>query len=141
MYAIRSYYDIIYEDNDLIAINKPSGLLTIATEKEKEMTAYHFVTEYVRSQNPSNRIYIIHRLDKDTSGVVIFAKNEEIKTALQDNWDEIVKYRGYYAVVEGKLSEKSGKIESWLKETKTHLVYSSNSVITSYSIHYTKLYD
>lgn len=132
--------DIIYEDDDIVVINKPAGLLTIANDKEKKMTAYHFLTEYVRSINPENRIYIIHRLDRDTSGIVMFAKNEEIKNAFQDNWNDLVSYRGYLAIVEGKLSQKSGRIESWLKETTVHFVYSSNKpgdgkkAITNYKV-------
>ncbi len=117
---------VIYEDDELIAINKPAGLLTIATDLEKEQTAYHDVTDYVRRDNPKNRIFIIHRLDRDTSGVVLFAKNEELKYALQDSWNELVKTRGYTAVVEGTPRESEGTIHSWLKETKTHLMYSSH---------------
>lgn len=132
--------NIIYEDSDIIVINKPAGLLTIATEKEKLLTAYHFVTDYVRMSNPDNRIFIIHRLDRDTSGVVLFAKTEEIKLAFQEKWDELVKFRGYYAIAEGVFEEKSGRIQSWLKETKTHVVYSSGikgdgkEAITQYKV-------
>ena len=116
---------IIFEDDELIAINKPAGLLTVATDIEKTQTAYHDVTEYVRRTNPKNRIFIVHRLDRDTSGVVLFAKNEQMKFALQESWDELVKTRGYTAVVEGALSEKQGTVRSWLKQTKTHQMYSS----------------
>jgi len=132
--------DIIYEDDEIIVINKPAGLLTIATEKERDLTAYHFLTDYVRKDNPNNRIYIVHRLDKDTSGIVMFAKNEEIKIAFQDNWNNLVKYRSYLAIVEGKLEEKSDTLVSWLKETTTHLVYSSGKegdgkeAITNYNV-------
>ena len=78
--------DIIYEDKDIIVINKPSGLLTVATEKEKNKTAYHLVMEYLKKKNKNNRIFIIHRLDKDTSGIIMFAKNEKAKHLYQDNW-------------------------------------------------------
>jgi 23S rRNA pseudouridine1911/1915/1917 synthase len=117
--------DILYEDNDIIVVNKPAGLLTIASDKEKESTAYHLLTDYVRQKDPANRIFVVHRLDRDTSGVLMVAKNEQIKLALQDNWADLVSDRGYIAVVEGQLEEKSGRIRSWLKETKTLLVYSS----------------
>ena len=85
--------DIIYEDKDIIVINKPSGLLTVATEKEKNKNAYHLVMEYLKKKNKNNRIFIIHRLDKDTSGIIMFAKNERAKHLYQDNWNDIVKKR------------------------------------------------
>lgn len=131
---------IIYEDDEIIAINKPAGLLSIATDKETELTAYHILMDYEREKNIKNRVYIVHRLDRDTSGVLIIAKNEKMKLLLQDNWGDIVKERGYVAVVEGKLKEKSGTLKSWLKETKTHLIYSSNKpgdgleAITNYQV-------
>lgn len=132
--------EILFEDNDLIVINKPAGLLTISTDAEKENTAYHILTDYVRQNHRQGRIFIVHRLDKDTSGIVIFAKNEKIKNALQDNWADLVSERVYAAVVEGHLTEKNGEIRSWLKETKTMVVYSSQKngdgleAITEYSV-------
>lgn len=115
--------DIIYEDKDIIVINKPSGLLTVATEKEKNKTAYHLVMEYLKKKNKNNRIFIIHRLDKDTSGIIMFAKNERAKHLYQDNWNDIVKKRCYYAVIDGKMENKEGKIKSYLKENG-NMVYS-----------------
>lgn len=115
--------DIIYEDKDIIVINKPSGLLTVATEKEKNKTAYHLVMEYLKKKNKNNRIFIIHRLDKDTSGIIMFAKNERAKHLYQDNWNDIVKKRCYYAVIEGKMENKEGTIKSYLKENG-NMVYS-----------------
>ena len=94
--------DIIYEDEEMIAINKPSGLLSIASDREKELTAYRLLMDHVRQKNPHNRIYVVHRIDKDTSGVLIVAKNEKLRDLLQDNWNRIVKYRGYYAIIEGQ---------------------------------------
>jgi 23S rRNA pseudouridine1911/1915/1917 synthase len=132
--------DIIYEDSDLIVINKLAGLLSIATDLEKEITAYHLLTEYVRMSTPKNRVFAVHRLDRDTSGVLIVAKNEKIKLALQDNWSDLVSVRGYMAVVEGRLSEKTGRIQSWLKQTKTMMMYSSDrdgdglKAITNYQV-------
>ena len=115
--------DIIYEDKDIIIINKPSGLLTVATEKEKNKTAYHLVMEYLKKKNKNNRIFIIHRLDKDTSGIIMFAKNERAKHLYQDNWNDIVKKRCYYAVIDGKMENKEGTIKSYLKENG-NMVYS-----------------
>lgn len=115
--------DIIYEDKDIVVINKPSGLLTVATEKEKNKTAYHLVMEYLKKKNKNNRIFIIHRLDKDTSGIIMFAKNERAKHLYQDNWNDIVKKRCYYAVIDGKMENKEGTIKSYLKENG-NMVYS-----------------
>jgi 23S rRNA pseudouridine1911/1915/1917 synthase len=129
--------DIIYEDKELLVINKPSGLLTIATEKEHLHTLYHEAREYVKKQNPKNKIFIVHRLDKDTSGVVVFAKNEKLKHALQNNWDDLVGLREYYAVLCGTPKKSKGEIKSYLKESKTLHVYSAKEgklAITNYEI-------
>ena len=117
--------DIIYEDEEFIAINKPSGLLSIASDREKELTAYRLLMDHVRMTNPHNRIYVVHRIDKDTSGVLIVAKDEKLRDLLQDRWNNIVKFRGYYAIIEGQLKEKEGRIKSWLREASTNLMYSS----------------
>ena len=119
-------FPILFEDDELIAINKPAGLLSIASDNEKEKTAYRIVTEYVKEKNPENRIFVLHRLDKDTSGVLVFAKNEPLKKALQDNWESLVKTRGYLALVEGVPEPESGTVRSWLQESSTHMVYSGN---------------
>lgn len=115
--------NIIFEDKYIIVISKPHNLLTIGTDKEKERTLYRKVSDYVKKQHKSNKIFIVHRLDKDTSGIIVFAKTEEIKRKLQKNWDKTI--RNYVALVEGRVS-KSGTIKNWLKETKTLLTYSSN---------------
>ena len=119
--------DIVYEDKDIIVINKPSGLLTIATEKEKEKTLFHKVYMYIKKKNKNNKIFIVHRLEKDTSGVVLFAKTEKLKMQLQKDWDNLVKERNYVAVVHGKVIEERDEIISYLKETKTLLTYSTNN--------------
>lgn len=123
----RELLHILYEDDEIIVINKPSGLLSIATDKEEQLTAYHLLADHVRRKDPDSRVYIVHRLDRDTSGVFLIAKTELMKHALQDNWEELVTERGYVAVVEGKLAEQSGFVKSWLKETKTHIMYSSDT--------------
>ena len=122
----RQGLKILYEDADLIVIDKPAGLLSMASDKEKLYTAYHQLTDYVRQTNPDNHLFIVHRLDRDTSGVMLFAKNEEAKHKLQDAWKQMVVDRAYVAVVEGKVEKKEGSIKSWLKETKTRLMYSSS---------------
>ena len=116
---------IIYEDRDILVIDKPSGLLTMASAAEREKTAYHILTDYVRkgcAKSPK-RVFIVHRLDRDTSGIVIFAKTEAAKRRLQDQWDKTEKK--YLAVVYGKLPEKSGAITSYLAENAAHVVYST----------------
>lgn len=116
---------ILYEDADLIVVDKEAGLLTIATKKEKKRTAHHQLMLYVRKEHPGNRVFIVHRLDQDTSGLMVFAKNEAAKNKLQRYWRENVKERGYLALVEGSFEKQSGSFSSWLNETKTHRMYSS----------------
>ena len=118
--------DIIYEDKDIIVVNKPAGLLTVSTDKEKEKTLFHKVYMYIKKKNKNNKVFIVHRLDKDTSGIVLFAKNESLKIKFQNNWDELAKQRKYIAIVHGKPEKNNGEIISWLKETNTLLTYSSN---------------
>ena len=132
-------FEIIYEDEHIIVVNKPSGLLTIATNKEKEKTLYHIVREYLKGTNSIQKIFIVHRLDKDTSGLIIFAKDEKTKNMLQENWSEFATLREYIAVVHGHLSKKESKIEQNLLETKTNLTYVSKNkegkkAITNYCV-------
>ena len=131
--------DIIYEDKDIIVVNKPAGLLTVSTDKEKEKTLFHKVYMYIKKKNKNNKVFIVHRLDKDTSGIVLFAKSESLKMKFQNNWDNLAKERKYLAVVHGELEQNSGEIISWLKETKTLLTYSSKNgdgkkAITNYRV-------
>lgn len=109
--------DIIYEDKYLIIINKPSGILTISRDNTYDKNLYDEVKEYIKKQNPKNKIFIVHRLDKDTSGLIVFAKSELVKRKLQDNWTEVKRY--YYAVVEKTLTQ-NGHLEDYLFETKNH---------------------
>lgn len=132
-------FNILFEDDHIIVVNKPSGLLTIATNKEKEKTLYHIVREYLVSKDRNARVFIVHRLDKDTSGIVVLAKDEKTKNKLQENWNEYVSLREYVAVVHGQLKEKEDKIVQLLKETKTNLVYVSRDkegkeAITNYKV-------
>ena len=132
-------FDILFEDEHIIVVNKPSGLLTIATEKEKDKTLYHIVREYLVSKDKNARIFIVHRLDKDTSGIVVLAKDEKTKNKLQENWNEYVTLREYVAVVHGHLKNESDRIVQKLKETKTNLVYPTKDedgkdAITNYKV-------
>lgn len=115
--------DIIYEDKAIIVVNKPSHLLTVSTDNEKEKTLFHEVLMYEKRKNKNNKVFIVHRLDKDTSGLVLFAKDEKLKYKLQNNWDNDTR-RGYVAVVHGKTKDKD-ILKSYLAETKTLLVYST----------------
>ncbi|MBI9069706.1 MAG: RluA family pseudouridine synthase [Salinivirgaceae bacterium] len=116
---------ILYEDKDIIVVNKINGLLTISTDKEREKTAYFLLTDYVKKGNSQsiNRVFIVHRLDRDTSGILVFAKTEKVKRFLQDNWQQF--HKTYFAVVHGKLQEKAGEITSYLAENKAHKMYST----------------
>ncbi|WP_152656757.1 RluA family pseudouridine synthase [Oceanobacillus sp. CFH 90083] len=116
---------IIHEDEDIIVIDKEAGLLSIATKEERRQTAFHQLMDYVKQDNPAGRVFVVHRLDKETSGVMIFAKSEEVKRKLQNNWKNIVKERIYIALVEGQVQKEKGYIVSWLKESPTHKMYSS----------------
>lgn len=119
--------EVIYEDDDLIVIEKESGMLSIAgNSKDFEVTAHNQLMAYVKRHHPKNRIYVVHRLDKDTSGIMLFAKNEKMKATLQENWKEIVTERMYTALVEGNVKKQSGTITSWLTESKTFKMYSSS---------------
>lgn len=126
--------DILYEDNDLIIVSKPSGLLTVDIDKGSGKTLYKEVSNYIKRNNKKNKIFIVNRLDRDTSGIVVFAKSEKVKQMLQNNWNEIVLVRKYIAVVEGVAKEKD-VIKSYLNENKEHMVYSAKTgkiAITEY---------
>ncbi|MBB6637329.1 RluA family pseudouridine synthase [Cohnella thailandensis] len=116
---------IVYEDDHLIIANKEAGLLSIATEQEKELTAYRQLMDHVRQENPANRVFIVHRLDRDTSGIMMFAKSEAVQQELQNRWQDAVKERSYIALVEGEVKKAEGTVTSWLKESKTLKMYSS----------------
>jgi len=117
-------FPILYEDKHLIVVNKPAKLLSVANDKEKVRTAYHMVTDYVKSRRVDDRIYVIHRLDRDTSGVLMFARDPETKELFQTHWNDMVTRRGYLAVVEGVPKPERDTIRSYLVETDTHLSFS-----------------
>ena len=121
----RSNLPIIYEDDEMIVIDKPSGLLSVASDKEKGVTAFRMMNDYVQQKDKHNRIFIVHRLDEDTSGVFMVAKSPKMRDMLQDKWNELVKKRGYYAIVDGVLKNKEGTIKSYLKKNNLDLMYSS----------------
>lgn len=116
---------LVYEDDDIIVVNKGYGLLSMGTDKIKEGTAYSILREYVKWSDPRNKLFIVHRLDRDTSGLMMFAKNEEAKNTMQHNWNNMVLNRKYLAVVEGTPDQAEGVIKSYLAENAEHEVYST----------------
>jgi len=117
--------ELLYEDDDVLVINKPCGLLTMGTDRDKSRTAHSILNDYVRKGNSKsrNRIYIVHRLDRDTSGILIFAKSEKAKLILQEQWQNSEKK--YLTVVYGALTPKEGMISTYLAENNAFSVYST----------------
>ena len=118
---------IIFEDEFLIVVDKGYGLLSMATKNEKTETAYRIVSDYVKTNDPEGHIFIVHRLDRDTSGVMIFAKRQRIQELLQRNWNDAVIERKYMAVVEGCVEPQEGEVKSYLKENAAMQVYSTQN--------------
>ncbi|MDQ6419594.1 RluA family pseudouridine synthase [Paenibacillus sp. LHD-117] len=116
---------ILHEDEDIIVIQKNAGLLSIASAQETEMTAYRQLMSHVRAKDPGSRVFVVHRLDRDTSGIMMFAKSEKVQQLLQNDWQDAVKERTYVALVEGKVKKPEGTISSWLRESSTLKMYSS----------------
>ena len=115
---------IVYEDAYIIVVEKMQGLLSVNTERQKERTAYTILNEYVQRSGRQHRVYIVHRLDRDTSGLMMFAKDEKTQRTLRDNWHDIVTDRRYVAVVEGSMEKDYDTVVSWLTD-KTLYVSSS----------------
>ncbi len=116
---------VIYEDEDFIAIDKPAGLLSVESDKETEC-AYGYLLQAMQEENKNARPFVLHRIDKETSGVLVFAKNIKLHSMLRMHWNELVQCREYYAVAEGIFEEKTGTVTSFLKENVNNLVYSTN---------------
>ena len=123
---VRHNLPTIFENDELIVINKPRGLLSIASDNEKGRTAYRMVNDYLQQKDKHNRIYVVHRLDEDTSGVLVFAKNPKTKEILQKNWNDIVRKRGYIAIVEGQMEKSEDTFIDYLKENSLNLMYVTN---------------
>lgn len=118
---------IVYEDSDLIIVDKKEGLLTVTVGTNRDITAFSILKNYVKKSSSANKIYTVHRLDKDTSGLLIFSKNRDIQHILRNNWHEIVTKRTYVAVVEGRVEKESDQIVSWLTEDEIKLKAISSS--------------
>ena len=129
---------IIYEDDDFIAVDKPAGLLSVESDNETEC-AFSHVFEYLQEKSKTSRPYILHRIDKETSGVLVFAKNPKVYSALKLKWNEYVTLREYYAVAEGVFENKEDTITSYLKENVNNLVYvtqdkTAQKAVTKYRV-------
>ena len=114
---------IVFEDEYLIVIDKREGLLSMGTEREKERTAYHILSHHIKQQDPRGLIFIVHRLDRETSGLMLFAKSQAIQEKLQKNWKQIVHKRTYIAVAEGIMPQQEGIIDAPLCENSRFKVY------------------
>jgi 23S rRNA pseudouridine1911/1915/1917 synthase len=121
--------EILYEDAEVIVINKPSGLLTMATDREKRQTAYAFLYDHVRHRRPPGRLFIVHRLDREASGLLVFAKSEDAKYALQEQFQTHAAGRIYHAVAEGRIEKDTLTIESLLAENAAFRCYSTHDRI------------
>ncbi len=117
---------IVYEDDDIIVVNKGYGLLSVGTDNKKEGTAYSILRDYLKRLNPANKLFIVHRLDRHTSGLMLFAKNIKAKEAMQHNWNNMVLDRRYAAIVEGCPEPAEGVHRSRLLENAQHLMYSTD---------------
>ena len=117
---------IVYEDDDIVVVNKGYGLLSVGTDKIKTGTAYSILRDYLKRVDPRNKVFIVHRLDQHPSGLMMFAKNVKAKEAMQHNWNNMVLERRYVCVVEGKLDPPEGEIRSYLAENSQHEVYSTD---------------
>lgn len=121
----HSMLRIVYEDRHLIVVEKKEGLLSIANDKTRDKTAYFILSEYVKKKHHTNKIFIVHRLDRETSGLMVYAKSEEVQSIMQYNWKQIVQERKYVSVMEGVLPQASGTISSYLSENKNFKVFAA----------------
>lgn len=118
--------NIVWEDEFLIVVNKKEGLLSVSTQKENERTAFHILSDYLKKSDPRNKLFVLHRLDRETSGLMMFAKSRAVQEKMQSNWNEVITERTYVAVVEGRPEKDSGLINTQLKENDKARVYVVN---------------
>ena len=123
---LQDYSDyFVFEDDYIIVANKGYGLLSVSSDRIKERTAFHILSDYLKEDDPSAKLFVIHRLDRDTSGLIMFAKSEEVQFKLQRSWNEMVLDRRYVAVISGHIDPAEGEISSYLTENSVHHVYST----------------
>lgn len=119
---------LVYEDEHILVINKGYGVLSMGTDTKKDGTAYSIMREYVKYHDPRAKVFIVHRLDRDTSGLMMLAKTIEAKEAMQHNWNNMVLNRKYIAVVEGEVKQQEGVVKSYLAENSQYEVYSTDDL-------------
>lgn len=117
---------IIYEDKDLLIVDKETGLLSVSTGLNLKETAYNIVNNYLSSKNAKIKAYVLFRLDRETSGLMVYAKSSEVQEDLQKTWFVNPPYRSFLAIVEGKVQDDKNTIKSWLTENKNYQVFSSS---------------
>ena len=115
---------LVYEDAYILVVEKKEGLLSVSTERQKEKTAQHILNEYVKRTHRNNRVFVVHRLDRETSGLMMYAKDEITQRTLRDNWQEIVTDRRYVSIVSGEMERDAGTVDTWLTD---HTFYVSSS--------------
>ncbi len=120
-------FSIVFEDEHLIVIDKHAGILSVGTEGERDNTAYSFLSKHVKREGPDKKIFIVHRLDKETSGLMVFARSQEIQHLMQDNWKDVLVERAYIAIVEGVIEEDEGVVSSYLHENNAYVVFSDQN--------------
>lgn len=131
---------IIFEDEHIIVVEKKEGLLSVKTPNTPEESATHLLNQYLRPQGRDHYIYVVHRLDRETSGVMMFAKSKEVQQTLRDNWKKYVTERSYVVIVDGVIEQKKGRIESYLTEDIKKVMHSSpvdnggQLAITNYTV-------
>jgi 23S rRNA pseudouridine1911/1915/1917 synthase len=113
---------IVFEDDHIIVIEKSAGLLSVSTGVEGE-TAISILSDYVKKENPQNKIFVVHRLDRDTSGLLLFSKSERIQSLLQNSWQTSITERTYYAVVEGVVKKSADTIKTYLYESTAYFMH------------------
>ena len=121
----KNKLEVIYEDDWLIVVDKPAGMLSMSAGRDGDVTAYSILRDHF------GRVFIVHRLDRDTSGLLVFAKDEETKFSLQENWTEAVLERKYIAILEGDISDEEGWIESWIYENPKSMKVHSYPISSS----------
>jgi len=121
----QPHVEFVYEDKDIIVVDKPEGLAVISPEGSRSKSLYDIVTAHIQRTNPRGRAAVVHRLDRDTSGIMVFARHAAAKKALMDNWAELVFERGYVAVAEGRIEDDEGNFDTWLVENRAGQVYTA----------------
>lgn len=130
---------IVYEDEYLIVVDKHNGLLSVGTDKEQRKTAFFILSEHIKKENPSARLFVVHRLDRETSGLLIYAKEQSVQESMQKNWKDTVLDRRYVAVVEGTMPSTSGSVVTYLREDRNLKVWASENgegtkAVTDYKV-------